>query len=252
MERLARRSWLSFRCYLAAVGLLIALSEPGLAQPWRVTSNVDGIEVSEREVKDRNLPVFRGRTLIDGHPLEILGVLQDLPNTPRWMHRCMEARSVEQLNADEHISYNRTDAPWPVQDRDVVLHSRVKFNPTDGTIHVAVRSIEHPTTPPIDGVVRMKRLRGHFTLKRVSENKTHVEYQIDAHPGGWLPGWLIRMTTEDIPRDTLKALTRRVTTTQKNGMYSGFIERVRSRFEQSAVEPKENEAASETPLPSVK
>ena len=50
----------------------------------------------------------------------------------------MDAHVIEQTNPRRMISYNRTDAPWPVADRDVVLLAET-------TVDVAYRAIAFRT-----------------------------------------------------------------------------------------------------------
>ena len=42
------------------------------------------------------------------------------------------------------------------------------------------------------GIVRMKLLRGSWTIEPLDAGRSRVVYQVAVHPGGRLPGWLVR------------------------------------------------------------
>ena len=80
--------------------------------------------------------------------------------------------------------------------------------------------------PPISNAVRMPRLNGHYIFSEAGKGKTQIEYQIDADPGGLIPGWLATMASRDIPLRTLVNLRTRVKKTAKEGTYKAYIDSV--------------------------
>ena len=219
-------------CFVACA-LLLCLCSGGLASAqgkWEVVTKEGGVVVSKKEVKDRDLPIFKGVGVINASVLEILAVLDDIPNNAVWMHQCMESRLIKQVSEYERIVYNRTDAPWPVDDRDVVVSSKATVNRDKRYVIVNFKSIKTPLQGEVEDVVRMPTLRGHYMLKILDYNKTRVEYQIDADPGGMLPDWLIEATSEEIPLNTIIKLRKRVMKTSKAGTYKGFVEKYTEKF----------------------
>ena len=76
---------------------------------------------------------------------------------------------------------------------------------------------------PVRGTVRMRHLEGHYILKVLAPDRTQVEYQVDADPGGSVPGLLAKRSTRDMPLHTLLNLRRQVARTQ--GEYDDFLDR---------------------------
>jgi hypothetical protein len=139
-----------------------------------------------------------------------MGVLQDFERHCEWQHGCKEAKLIERTDQFRRVSYNRTDAPWPVDDRDVVLGSTVSVDLANRTVMIRFEAVKHRAQPEVDGVVRMVRLRGYYMLTSSGPNTTRVQYQVDADPGGWIPDWVVRMASEDIPLNTLRNLRKQV------------------------------------------
>lgn len=199
------------------------VATPSLAQDWRHVTSEDGVAVTAREVPGRGFPTFRGVGVIDASIWEILAVLSDVSRHSQWMFRCAEARQLRKLSEMEYIVYSRTDAPWPVSDRDAVFHSTVHPSLKELTIDVRFRAVQSPLQGPVKGVVRMTKLQGHYRLKALGPEKTLMDYQVDADPGGMIPTWLAKLATRRLPIDTIRSLRKRTKVTR--GWYSERIKR---------------------------
>ena len=198
---------------LAVAALLSGLASAEAAEPWLDVLEDDGIRVSQRVGPGRALPEFRAVAEIAASRWQVLAVIVDIPNQPKWMHRLSEARVIRTkaqtgspLGA---VFYLRMDLPWPVSDRDVVLESDTDF-PDEGRSVTRFARASHAEHEPIEGVIRMPRLRGHYALTALAPDRTRVEYQVDADPGGSLPSWLVTRVSRDDPWYTLKDLRARV------------------------------------------
>lgn len=212
-------------CFAAVtVGLLllsvVATSGGG---SWEVVRKEAGVAVYQKDVPGRGMPIFKGRTVIRANIYALLAILQDVDQHKTWMHAVSESAEVDREGDLLVTSYNRTEAPWPVSDRDVVIQSRITLDPKSHTILVKFRSIKSAKRPEVDGVVRVPRLRGYYKFTALAQNKTRVEYQVDADPGGSLPDFIAREASEDTPVNSLRNLRKRAS--QTTGKYKAFRDR---------------------------
>ncbi len=209
---------------LSALVLLPCLAGPAHGQDdWTLVTEEDGVEVSQRPVPGRSLPVLRGIGVVDANLFRVLAVIRDVERHTEWVHDCSESRLLGIEGEAVAYAYNRSDAPWPVSDRDVVVRTETLVLEAGIEVEVRFRSVEHDSQDEVDGVVRMPRLRGHYRLRVLEAGRTQVEYQVDADPGGRLPAWLVRRTARDIPLQTLVNLRRQVTKTR--GEYTDSVRR---------------------------
>jgi hypothetical protein len=199
------------------------LASAAVSGDWQPVTNEDGIEVSEREVPGRSLPMFRGVGVIEADLYEVLAVIHDIENHTRWMADCVESRLLRRESESVSFGYNRTDSPWPVPDRDVVVRAETIVVEAGREVHSLFRSVADESVPPARRVVRMRHLEGHYKLWTLGPDRTRVEYQVDADPGSSLPAWLVRRTTRKMPLLTLLNLRKRVAETR--GSYEEFLER---------------------------
>jgi hypothetical protein len=187
---------------------------PAREAVWSPVAEEDGIVVTSRPSERSPLPIFRGVAQVDAPLLEVLAVVTDAERHREWVFACSASALVAKTSDVTGIVYNRSDTPWPVPDRDVVLDSRVEL--VDGEREVIVRFVatEHPDRPPTEGVVRMTYLEGHYHLWAEDDAHTRVEYQVDSDPGGSLPTWLATRGTRDMPLETLRSLRAQVARTR--------------------------------------
>ncbi len=208
------------RYALGAMLLLLGLAGP--AGAWEKVLEEHGILVEEQAVAGRNLPMFRGRGVVNAGLYEVIAVLSDADRRTQWLHRCVESKIVARLDAFTTVAYTRTDAPWPVDDRDAVMLAQL-FTVEPGRVYRAqFTALPDPRMPPRDGIVRMKHLHGHWVIEALSPSSTRVEYEVDADPGGLLPGWLAARASRELPLQSVLGLRRQ--TRRTRGVYDAFLD----------------------------
>jgi hypothetical protein len=214
--------------------LLLSLLVPALAHAeWENVSKKDGIVVDRRAVEGSNLKEFRGRGVIDAPLSAILAVFNDVPSAVEWMDQCRSSVMIDDLGEREKVVYNRTKAPWPVADRDAVLHNLLTFDDQERQVRLEFETVKHDKVPPQKGAVRMSFLRGHWYLWPESSGRTRVEYQVHANPGGMLPVWLVNYVSRELPHKTIVSLRKQV----KRRSYPEMEQRIRAFPEYRAVVP---------------
>ena len=232
----------SFRKALPAAALVTAFVAAALAAPaparadggkpdgnngWQQIKQSDGITVYRRVVDGSPLKEFRGRGTIDAPVAAILAVFSDVPHATEWMDSCNGSRLVEDHGDTDKVVYNRTHAPWPVADRDAVLHNVARFDAAERAVELDFWSVDDAKQPPVKGVVRMPFLRGHWILWPSADGAaTRVEYQVHANPGGALPTWLVNYVSRDLPYKTIEGLRAQV----KRRHYPEFEAHMKERF----------------------
>jgi START domain len=226
-----------------ALLLLAACAAEAAAPKWKHILREDGISVSTREVAGRSFPSFRGIGVVHANIFEVLAVLSDIKRYTEWQGSCAEARLLRKISEREYIVYSRTDAPWPVSDRDTVNRSKVHVDLKRRIVNIKFRAIKTRLQGPVSGVVRMNKLRGHFKLTSLARNKTKVDYKVDADPEGMLPTWLAKIATKKLPLETIQKLRKQVKHTR--GWYSKRIKRWLGEAKKLAAKSPETSEAKE-------
>lgn len=223
----------------AAGGLLlprlILAEEPELRRAtsedesrWQHLMTESGVSVWLRDEPGRSLPIFKGIATIDAGMFECLAVLDDTARHVDWMSNCKVSRVIKTVDEFERYVYNRTRAPWPVSDRDAVVHGTIQGSVAKREVWSRFQAVALPQMPPVDGVVRMPVLRGYYRMQAIDEKHTRITYQIDADSGGMLPNWLVSRTVRRLPVETIVGLRSQVGRTR--GKYMGFLQKYDPTF----------------------
>ncbi|MFN0215222.1 MAG: START domain-containing protein [Saprospiraceae bacterium] len=178
-------------------GLIIAQNTNG----WIFKNEKEGVKVYYRKTSD----VYELK-LITSLKVSLSGLvtlLSEVDNYPRWGYKVAESRELKKVSDWEIYYYSRLDFPWPLDDRDIVVHSKMEQDPL--TRRVTATSIAEPNYLPSNkGVIRMTNARTSWTLLPGPGGWTYVEYYIYSDPGGSLPDWLVNMALDVGPRETIK------------------------------------------------
>ncbi len=184
---------------------------PARAQAWVEVGTEDGVTTWKREIPGVSLVEFKGKGIIDASFKKILAIFHDDKRKTEWMGNCVANKRLRILGPGRNIFYNRTGSKFPlIADRDVILESATDVWREKRRIRIDAWSIEDPSTPPVDGVVRMPDLRASWVLQILDDGKTEVEYTVKADPGGSLPAWAVNWAAESIPRKTILSLRSQV------------------------------------------
>lgn len=201
---------------MIAMALLLVASE------WEVMDRRDGV-TTWREVTDAALPRLRAELEIPADLFEILAVLNDVDQSCAWSPDCRAARLVRNIDDYASILYVRTACPWPVDDRDVIVQTKVVIAEDGSSARASFGSITLDEIPPVEDVVRMPRSDGEYELVRSGVDRTLARFEMGLDPGGSIPSSLVRGAVEDVPYKLLRALSRQVVVTR--GKYEAFREK---------------------------
>lgn len=225
----------------AASGALAVVGSPSIAfagGKWVTITKEAGITVTNRREKDRQFPTFRGTGRVKHNIFDVFATISDANRNKEWMHQCVGSKLLKQVDDKTRIIYNRTDAPWPVKDRDVTLRAKLNIITPQKEIKIRFRAIKTGLMGEVKDVVRMPVLEGHWYLVAMGEDKTLVEYQVNADPAGELPDWLVEQVSKDLPLHTLRNLRKQVSKTKAAGDYTEFIAKWKARQNNGAGKGK--------------
>ncbi|MFK8104120.1 MAG: START domain-containing protein [Saprospiraceae bacterium] len=170
---------------------------------WKLKKNKDGIEVYLKERTDSPLKELRIKTTIKGTLSAMLAVLDDLPKHKEWIYRSKKATLIKTVDENEMYYYSITDFPWPLTDRDIIFHATVTQDPV--TKVVVAKSIGVPNYQANKkGVIRIPMVEVNWRFTPKGNNTVELDYHLKSDPGGNIPAWLINMTIDKGPVQSIK------------------------------------------------
>jgi START domain len=198
-----------FSSIILVLFCLNSISNPQTpTNPWVFKHEKSGIRVFYR---DPGTGVYELKLIctVKTSMHAIAALLTDVEAYPSWVYKTSEAWRVRTTDANEMYYYNASDFPWPLDDRDVVVKSRIE---QDKQTKILVSA-----SSAVDGLVEVKKNKirmsltdTHWQCTPKGNGEIQIEYTLKSDPGGILPAWVINLGLEYGPVETMKAFKTKI------------------------------------------
>ncbi len=196
------------------------------ASNWELVKEKEGIKIYARKVNNSPFDELLGTYIADVSLSSIVSLLKDYNNQPNWVFANVETRLLAAPNNFEWYYYMKTDAPWPVADRDIIIHAVLTQDTLTHTVHINVQGL--PKYLQInEGIVRIPYLRSSWEFIPIKENKVLVKLQILTDIGGEVPAWIVNMVKEKAPLNTLMLMRKEL---KKNQYKNARLPYIKEKF----------------------
>lgn len=135
----------------------------------------------------------------------VVRLFDEVDHYATWGYKIAEARLLKRNSPTDFIYYTRIDFPWPLSDRDVVMHAKVEQDAKSNAV-TSVSTALSGWVPEQKNLVRMKTVNTKWTLIPGKGGWLYVEYYLYSDPGGNLPDWAVNMALDVGPRETIKRM----------------------------------------------
>ncbi|OIN56213.1 hypothetical protein BLX24_25785 [Arsenicibacter rosenii] len=183
---------------LIAVTLNVVFCLMGLAvraqnTPWKLEKDKNGIQVFSRLPEGSRFKEMKVICEIDGTMSQLCAYVSDVEHYPEVVYKNKQAYLIKRINEREMLYYNETMLPWPVKNRDLVIHltfipdaakKELRIHTENAAGYVAVQSDK----------VRVPYWRADWTVVKRGPDRLGIEYVFRVDPGGEIPAWVINMT----------------------------------------------------------
>ena len=170
---------------------------------WKLKKDKHGIKVYLKEVEGSRLKELRIKTKIKGTLSSLLAVLDDIPRHHEWIYRSKKAQLIRKVNENEMYYYSITNFPWPLFDRDIFFHATSHQDSV--TKVVTARSVGIANyQDEKKGLVRIPMIEVEWKFKPLGNNIVELSYHLKSDPGGNIPSWLINLSIDKGPVQSIK------------------------------------------------
>lgn len=195
--------------WLSAVLFLISI-------PYELQVNcvlkkqADGIKVYTCDLENEKLKTLKAEFLILNTTLdELKQFLLQIGNYPTWQYNMVHAELIQKIN-DEEIKYRgEINAPWPLEDREIMMHLKVIHDSIYQRMQIEMNTYESSRLVK-EGFIRVPLMQGHWNVWGTSYNSLEVEYTLRIDPGGTIPVWLVNLAMAEGPYITFKNLKKQL------------------------------------------
>jgi hypothetical protein len=193
-----------FHIFLLLVASLMVM--PVMAQKeWDLVSNENWIRIYKSEMSASNYKRIKVECTVDGTIDKLVRILNDVSNHKNWIYNTKNAYLVKKVNASEYYYYTETTLPWPMQNRDAVVHIKFQRDIANRALNIVAYG-EPDYMPLVSGKVRVPRSANSWQVTVPEPNKLHIVYIFEAEPGGHIPPWLVNTFVNKGPYESFRKL----------------------------------------------
>jgi len=186
--------------------LALLLSNVSFAKPpWVLNKQSDGIKVYVRDISGYSTKSFKAEVTVRASLTALVALIDDTKIYPQFFHQCKSAQNIKEVGHNQSYKYIITKMPWPVKDRDIIIHSVISQHKQTKQVEIKMKA-SSALIPLKKDRVRIKKMSGRWLLIPEKKGMTKVIYETTIDPGGKLPKWLVNAMSTDIPFNTLKNL----------------------------------------------
>jgi hypothetical protein len=189
--------------------LLFGLLLCGFAFPqrdWTLVNNENWIQIYKSDMSGSSYKRIKVECTIDGNLDKLVKILNDVNNHKTWIYNTRQSYILKRLSSNEYYYYTETALPWPMQNRDAVVHIKFQRDVANQTLNIAAEG-QPDYMPEVSGKVRVPRSANSWQVSVPAPNKLHIIYIFEAEPGGHLPPWLVNTFVNKGPYESFRKLS---------------------------------------------
>lgn len=183
------------------------------AQNWVLQKEEDSIRIYTAHTETSKIKSIKAEFTLHSTREALFEQLLRADLYHEWQFNTVESKILEHINHHEVVYYCEVEAPWPVSNRDLIIHLKVVDNPGSNEFVIQTRA-ESNRIPLKNGVVRVPHTRGDWHVKQVGPQMLKVSFEFQVDPGGYVPAWLVNLTCAQAPFQTFRNLMSRLALTQ--------------------------------------
>ncbi len=168
------------------------------AQEWQLKKNKESIRVYTKTNPNSPFDLLKAECSINVEMDQLLNLIFDVSRHTAWVYNSVQSVLIKKNGAYDIIYYGETYAPWPVSNRDLVIHLTAITDSTTGICNITATS-EPNLKPLVPGKIRIPRSVSRWKLIPINQKTINVVYTLDIDPGGSLPAWLVNFASVEGP-----------------------------------------------------
>ncbi|MFC2086328.1 START domain-containing protein, partial [Bacteroidota bacterium] len=148
-------------------------------------------------------------TIIKSTLTATVSTITNIDSFPKWAYLCVETSVVRVVSEVEFYYYYVSDTPWPMTDRDIVIHMNISQDSTSGIVTIDTEKY-NGFIAERKKYIRIKSMKGKWVLTPLKNGLIQLEYYISMDPGGIIPAFLVNYGMIIGPINSIASLVERV------------------------------------------
>jgi hypothetical protein len=182
------------------------LSLPAFSQyNWKLTKNSEGISVFQSATSNSAYKSIKVECSLDGNYDMLVSVITNLGHYRDWVYNNKTTELLKTTSPSEFYYYSETSLPWPMSNRDAVMHTTITRDSHDGFLKISSVNSAGLVSEK-SGKVRVPHSNINWYVTAPSAGTIHIVYTFEADPGGSIPAWLVNSFADKGPFESFRKL----------------------------------------------
>ena len=173
---------------------------------WKLTKDKDGIKVFLADNPKSKFKSIKVECTVPGTLDKLVSILTNVDHLKDWVYNTKTSYLIKKINSYELYYYSETSIPWPMSNRDAVVHLRINKDSLQRVVRVSAIS-EPLFIPERHDKVRIPRSNVSWYVTMPTKNTISIIYTFEADPGGSLPAWVVNSYADKAPYESFKNLS---------------------------------------------
>lgn len=176
---------------------------------WTLRKNDKGIQVYSRKTDSFRINELRVTTVMQAKLSQLVAAITDIQEHEKWVYKALNTKMLKRNSATDLFYYTEVDAPWPFDNRDVVMRMVVEQDAKSRAVTIHTYNVDN-FYPFQKDIVRIMVSRGKWQVTPLANNQLQIEYRIQVDPGTGIPAWLINFFATNAPYETFVHLREHI------------------------------------------
>ncbi|HEX6170211.1 MAG TPA: START domain-containing protein [Chitinophagaceae bacterium] len=172
---------------------------------WKLSKEKDGIKVYQSELQNSSYKAIKVECTLEGNYDKLIAVLRNVDGQKDWVYHNKTAYIVKKINPHEFYYYTEASLPWPMSNRDAVVHLKMDRDSLNRFLKIISVSVPDYIAEK-SGKVRVTRSTISWNVTMPTTNTIKIIYIFEAEPGGSIPAWVANAFVDKGPYETFKKL----------------------------------------------
>ena len=172
---------------------------------WKLSKDKDGIKVYQSDLQYSSYKAIKVECTMEGNYDKLIAILKNVSGQKDWVYHNKTAYIVKQVNPYEFYYYTEASLPWPMSNRDAVVHLKMDRDSLNRFLKIMSVSVPDYISEK-SGIVRVTRSTISWNVTMPTANTINIIYIFEAEPGGSIPAWVANAFVDKGPYETFKKL----------------------------------------------
>jgi hypothetical protein len=190
--------------------LCCVLLNPCSAQyKWELENQKNGISIFLSDVQGSPYKAVKVECTLPGTYTKLVSLLSNVSDFNNWIYNTKFSKILKQNTPLDFVYYSVTHMPWPLANRDVIIHVQIKTDSLPKFLVISGAG-EPDFFPPVFSLVRVSHYKSNWRVTMPTAKTIQISYILEIDPGGNIPAWLANSFADKGPMGTFNNLAERL------------------------------------------